>query len=72
MTRKVEDGSAERTDDAADVALSAQSLGSAFLGGVSFSSLALAGRAEELKGGALMRADGLFRWDRHPWCPEIF
>jgi predicted acetyltransferase len=69
---KVEDGTAERTDDAADVALSAQSLGSAFLGGVSFSSLARAGRAEELNDGALMRADALFRWDRHPWCPEIF
>jgi predicted acetyltransferase len=69
---KLEDGTAERADDDADIALSAQSLGSAYLGGVSFSSLALAGRAEELKGGALMRADGLFRWDRHPWCPEIF
>ena len=69
---KLEDGAAARTDDDADIALSARSLGSAYLGGVSFSALARTGRAEELTDGALMRADGLFRWDRHPWCPEIF
>jgi predicted acetyltransferase len=69
---KLEDSAAVRTDEAADIALSVQSLGSAYLGGVSFSSLARAGRAQELKDGALMRADALFRWDRHPWCPEIF
>jgi predicted acetyltransferase len=69
---KVEGGAAERTDAEADIALSAQALGSAYLGGVRFTSLARTGRAEELKDGALMRADGLVRWDRHPWCPEIF
>jgi predicted acetyltransferase len=69
---KLEGGAAERTDADADIALSAQALGSAYLGGVRFTSLARSGRAEELKDGALMRADGLFRWDRHPWCPEIF
>jgi hypothetical protein len=42
------------------------------MGGVSFSELARAGRVEELKRGGLSRADALFRWDRHPWCPEIF
>jgi predicted acetyltransferase len=69
---KLEGGAASRTDDDADIALSAQSLGAAYLGGVQFSALARTGRAEELKGGALARADGMFRWDRHPWCPEIF
>jgi predicted acetyltransferase len=69
---KLEGGAAERTDADADIALSAQALGSAYLGGVRLTSLARAGRAQELKDGALMRADGLFRWDRHPWCPEIF
>ena len=69
---KLEGGEASRTDADADIALSAQALGSAYLGGVPFASLARAGRAEELKAGALTRADGLFRWDRHPWCPEIF
>jgi len=69
---KLEDGTVSRTDDDADIALSAQSLGSAYLGGIPFAALARAGRVEELKDGALMRADALFRWDRHPWCPEIF
>jgi predicted acetyltransferase len=69
---KLEGGEASRTDDEADIALSAQALGSAYLGGVSFSALGRTGRADELKDGALMRTDGLFRWDRHPWCPEIF
>jgi predicted acetyltransferase len=69
---KLEDGNAARTDEDADIALSVQSLGAAYLGGVQFASLARAGRVEELKDGALVRADGLFRWDRHPWCPEIF
>jgi predicted acetyltransferase len=69
---KLESGAAERTDAEADIALPVQSLGSAYLGGISFASLARAGRAEELKDGALMRADQMFRWDRHPWCPEIF
>jgi hypothetical protein len=49
-----------------------QSLGSVYLGGVSFAELARAGRVEEAKPGALARADALFGWDRHPWCPEIF
>jgi predicted acetyltransferase len=69
---KLDEGVAARTDDDADIALSVQSLGSAYLGGVSFAELARAGRLEELKDGALARADALFRWDRHPWCPEIF
>jgi predicted acetyltransferase len=69
---KLEGGQASRTKSAADLRLPVQSLGSAFLGGVPFGALARAGRVEELKDGALARADGLFRWDRHPWCPEIF
>jgi predicted acetyltransferase len=69
---KLADGMAERTGDEPDLKLPVQSLGSAFLGGVSFAALARAGRVEELRAGAIGRADGLFRWDRHPWCPEIF
>jgi len=69
---KLENGAALRSDEEPDLRLSVQSLGSAFLGGVSFAALARAGRVEELKDGGLDRADGLFRWDRHPWCPEIF
>ena len=69
---KLADGVAERTSDDADLKLPVQSLGSAFLGGVSFAGLARAGRVEELRDGAVARADALFRWERHPWCPEIF
>jgi predicted acetyltransferase len=69
---KLADGTAEPTGDEPDLKLPVQSLGAAFLGGVSFASLARAGRLEELRDGAIDRADALFRWDRHPWCPEIF
>jgi predicted acetyltransferase len=69
---KLADGVAERTSDDADLKLPVQSLGSAFLGGVSFAELARAGRVEELRDGAVARADALLRWERHPWCPEIF
>ena len=31
-----------------------------------------AGRIEEVKEGAIARADALFRTDGKPWCPEIF
>ena len=69
---KLSGGRAERSKDAADLSVPVQSLGSALLGGVSFAALRRAGRVVELKAGAIERADGLFRWDRHPWCPEIF
>jgi predicted acetyltransferase len=65
-------GAAERTDAEADLALDVTVLGSAFLGGIRFAQLAQGGRVEELKPGAIERADGLFRHGLHPWCPEIF
>jgi predicted acetyltransferase len=69
---KLEGGGATQTNEEPDLRLPVRSLGSAFLGGVQFGALARAGRVEELREGALARADGLFRWDRHPWCPQIF
>ena len=69
---KLSGGRAERSKDAADLSVPVQTLGSALLGGVSFAALRRAGGVVELKAGAIERADGLFRWDRHPWCPEIF
>jgi predicted acetyltransferase len=69
---RLEGGEASRTDDAADLRLPSTSLGSAYMGGVSFAELARAGRVEELVPGGIARADALFGWDRHPWCPEIF
>ena len=69
---KLEGGVAARTDATPELSLPVQSLGSALLGGVSFAQLARVGRVGELQQGAVARADALFRWDRHPWCPEIF
>jgi predicted acetyltransferase len=69
---QLEGGHATPSKETPDLALPVQSLGSVVLGGISFAALARAGRVEELEDGAIARADSLFRWDRHPWCPEIF
>jgi predicted acetyltransferase len=69
---KLADGSATRTDDAADIRCDVTILGSAYLGAIGFSELLRAGRLEELTAGAGAKADLLFSWDRAPWCPEIF
>jgi predicted acetyltransferase len=61
-----------RTGAEADLRLGVDMLGSVYLGGFTFADLARAGRVEELRDGAVARADALFRSDRHPWCPEIF
>lgn len=66
------EGGVARTRDAADIALEVSALGSVYLGGFSFAQLARAGRLEELREGALARADALFSCDRAPWCPEVF
>jgi predicted acetyltransferase len=55
-----------------DLRLSVDALGCVYLGGFTFADLARAGRVEEVAPGALARADGLFRTDAAPWCPEIF
>ena len=68
----LENGHAERTEDAADIALDVDVLGSAYLGAVSFAELRGALRLEELQPGAVERADSLFAWRPPPWCPEIF
>ena len=62
----------ERTEDAADICLDAAALGSTYLGGFSFASLAAAARVVELRPGAAERADALFATAGAPWCPEIF
>jgi predicted acetyltransferase len=69
---KLEGGTAARTDAAADLALDASALGSAFLGAVSFAQLRDGLRLDELSDGAVERADAIFAWRPLPWCPEIF
>jgi predicted acetyltransferase len=62
----------ERTQDAPDLRADVTALASAYLGGFSWRQLAAACRVDELRAGALARADALFRTDTAPWCPELF
>jgi predicted acetyltransferase len=56
----------------ADLTLDISDLGSTYLGGVRFSTLAWAGRVIEETPGALARADLLFSTDRAPYCGTPF
>ena len=69
---RLEGGECARTDEEPDLALDVSALGSVFLGAVSFDQLRAALRVEELREGAVARADALFAWRPLPWCPEIF
>ena len=69
---RVARGGAERTGAEADLACEVQSLGCVYLGGFTFAALADALRVQELRPGAVARADALFRTDRGPWCQELF
>ncbi|MET9392233.1 GNAT family N-acetyltransferase [Streptomyces sp. NPDC006624] len=64
--------SCERTTDAADIALSVRELGAAYLGGVSLTALAAAGRVRELRRGALAEASSAFGSAVAPWLPHGF
>jgi len=69
---KVGAGTAERTEEPAEIELDVDALGSAYLGAVSFAALREGLRIEERVAGAVARADALFGWRPLPWCPEIF
>jgi predicted acetyltransferase len=69
---RLEGGECTRTDAEPDLALDVSALGSAYLGAVSFVQLRDALLVEELRPGAVERADRLFAWRPLPWCPEIF
>ena len=69
---RLDGGSCEKTDADPDLALDVGALGSAYLGSVSFAQLREALRVEELREGAVERADALFAWRPLAWCPEIF
>ncbi|QEV18117.1 GNAT family N-acetyltransferase [Streptomyces alboniger] len=72
LTGDAKGASCERTPDPADLALSVRELGAAYLGGVSLSSLAGAGRVRELRQGALAEASVAFGSDAAPWLPHGF
>jgi predicted acetyltransferase len=64
--------SCDRTGDAADVRLTVQALGTAYLGGGQLSQLAAAGHAAELTPGALARLGTALSWDRPPYSGMVF
>ena len=53
------------------IELGVSDLAAAYLGGVSFLTLARAGRVEERESGALAKADRMFRTERAPWSLEL-
>jgi predicted acetyltransferase len=69
---QLDGGACERTDAEPDLTLDVSALGSAYLGAISFTQLRDAARVEELREGAIRRADALFAWRPLPWCLEIF
>ncbi|MFD9225842.1 GNAT family N-acetyltransferase [Streptomyces sp. NPDC060064] len=72
LTGDSKGASCKRTDDEADLALSVRELGAAYLGGVSLTALAGAGRVQELRAGALAEASTAFGSDLAPWLPHGF
>ncbi|MGH7903025.1 MAG: GNAT family N-acetyltransferase [Candidatus Dormibacteraceae bacterium] len=71
---QVADGDARCASSKAgpELGIDAAALGAAYLGGTSFRALAVAGRVEELRPGALDRADAMFASRQVPWCPVDF
>ena len=65
-------GTVRRARRGADVALDVGALTSIDLGAGRFAELATAGRATELRPGALRRADALFATNRAPFCDSGF
>ncbi len=55
------------SDEAPELACSINEIGATYLGGVTWATLAAAGRVEERTPGALVTADAMFRCDRAPW-----
>jgi predicted acetyltransferase len=72
VTPTADGASVTRTDHDADLVLDAPALGALYLGGVSATTLARAGRLTERTDGALARADRLFGVSPLPWCRTEF
>jgi predicted acetyltransferase len=65
-------GGVRRVRRGPDLRLDVSTLAAAYLGGTSFSELASAGRVDEVRRGALARADGLFASRPLPWSGTFF
>jgi predicted acetyltransferase len=72
VTPNADGASVNRTDLDADLVLDAPALGALYLGGVSATTLARAGRLTEDAVGAVARADRLFGVAPLPWCRTEF
>jgi len=64
-------GQCARSDRRAELVIERAALGAIYLGGVSASRLARAGRITG-DPGAIERADAMFASAIAPWCPELF
>jgi predicted acetyltransferase len=72
LTGDGEKARCERTDAAADLALSVTALGAAYLGGRSLAEFAVTGQVRELRPGALAAASAAFGWPVAPASIEVF
>ncbi|MFF4009210.1 GNAT family N-acetyltransferase [Streptomyces sp. NPDC001717] len=61
-----------RSEEPAELRLSVRELGAAYLGGITLTSLAGAGRVAELRPGAVREASRAFAGDVAPWLPHGF
>jgi hypothetical protein len=59
-----------RTDDPADIRVSAAELGAAYLGGTTLAALAAAGRVTEVRPGAVAVCSAAFQGGRAPFHPS--
>jgi predicted acetyltransferase len=66
------DARCERSALPANLLISVQALGAAYLGGASFGQLAGAGHVSELTPGALAHLAAAMSWDPRPWCSMMF
>ncbi len=67
-----EGGECRASNSSPDLVISVANLASAYMGAVSFSTLARAGLVEESNPGALLRADRMFAVQYPPWTPCNF
>jgi len=65
-------GGCRASDSSPDLLINVANLASAYMGAVSFSTLAMAGLVEERTPGALLRADCMFAVQYPPWTPCNF
>ncbi|MFE3328437.1 GNAT family N-acetyltransferase [Streptomyces sp. NPDC059176] len=72
LTGDAKGASCERTADTADLVLSVRDLGSAYLGGVTLSTLAGTGSVREVRQGALAEASVAFASTVAPWLQHGF